>query len=146
MSKVSHLPKNVPSKELPIKLKVKGSVTGHSYEGDFIVTVPGVRESNRIGNEVARLGDGIPFEMLDGNTQKLNNALAFLKVVIKTGPAWFINTADDEKEEGMDYGLDTMDINVPIQLFRQADKAIKGWHEALKGQPKEAETPNEPKV
>lgn len=144
MSKVSHLPKNVPTKELPFKLKVKGYVNkDHTYEGDFVVMVPGVRESTRIGIEIARLGDGVPFEMLDNNTQKLNNAIAFLKVTLKSGPAWFVNTQDDEAEEGMDYGLDTMDINVPIQVFKLADKAIKGWYETLKGQPKDVS--DEPK-
>ena len=59
MSRVSHLPKNVPSKEIPFKFKVKGSVNvNHTYEGDFVVKVPGVREMSKIGVELARLNDG----------------------------------------------------------------------------------------
>lgn len=135
MSRVSHLPKAVPSKELPFKFKAKGSITGHSYSGDFIALVPQVRQMSRIGVELARLNDGIPFELLDKNTAALNNAIAFLKVCLKEAPAWFTNSPDDPREEGMDFGLDTEDINVPVEIFRQADALIKGWYELLKGQP-----------
>jgi hypothetical protein len=90
---------------------------------------------SRIGVELARLGDGVPFELLDKNTATLNNAIAYLKVLLKDGPAWFMNSADDEKEEGMDYGLDTSDINVPVEIFRKANVQINKWHESLQGQP-----------
>jgi len=137
MSKVSHLPKNVPSKELPFKIKVKGSVSGHSYTGDFVVRVPGVRAMGQIGVELARLNDGIPLEHLDKNTARLHNSLAYLKVALIKGPKWFVNTLDDAEEEGMDYGLDTDDINVPIEIFRKADKMVQDWYESLNGQPKD---------
>lgn len=137
MSRVSHLPKSIPSKELAFKFKAKGSTTNHSYSGDFVVVVPQARQMSRIGVEIARLGDGIPFEALDKNTAALNNAIAFLRVCIKEGPAWFVNSRSDEREEGMDYGLDTDDINVPVEIFRQADALIKGWYDSLKGQPDE---------
>lgn len=138
MSKVSHLPKNIPSKELPFQVKVKGSTTGHHYSGDFIVVVPGVREMSKVGVELGRLNDGVPFEVLDGNTQRLNNAIAFLKVNLKEAPAWFVNDPTDEKEDGMSYGLDTHDVNVPVQIFRAADKEIKAWYDSLKGQPEDS--------
>jgi hypothetical protein len=137
MSRVSHLPKSVPSKELAFKFKAKGSTTGHPYSGDFVVVVPQVRQMSRIGVELARLSDGVPFESLDKNTAALNNAIAFLKVCLKEGPAWFMNSPRDEKEEGMDYGLDTEDVNIPVEIFRQADAAVKGWYDSLKGQPDE---------
>lgn len=136
MSKVSHLPKSVPSKELPFKIKIKGSATGHLYEADFTVVVPGGREMGRIGLELSRLNEGIPYESLDQSTANLHNAIAFLKVLLKEAPPWFRNSSTDEAEEGMDYGLDTVDINVPITIFREADKKVKEWYKSLKGQPK----------
>lgn len=137
MSRVSHLPKSIPSKELPLKFKVKGAITGHTYAGDFVIVVPQPRQMSRIGVELARLNDGVPFESLDSNTAALNNAIAFLRVCVKEGPAWFVNTREDEKEEGIDYGLDTDDINVPVELFKQADALVKGWYDSLKGQPED---------
>ncbi len=145
MSRVSHLPKSVPSKDLAFKFKTKGSTTGHAYSGDFIVIVPQTRQMSRIGVELARLGDGIPFESLDKNTAALNNAIAFLKVCIKEGPAWFMNMPSDPREEGMDFGLDTEDVNVPVEIFRQADNLVKGWYESLKGQPEDGAA-SEPKA
>ena len=135
MSKVSHLPKSVPSKLLPFKIDVKGGVTGHRYEGHFVVSVPEVRDMSRIGIELAKLNDGVPFELLDSNTRAINNAIAFLKACLREGPAWFVNATEDEGEEGIDFGLATVDANVPIEVFRAADKAIKGWNDSLKGQP-----------
>lgn len=139
MSKVSHLPKSIPSKELPFKIKLKGSVTNHPYEGDFMVVVPTVKEMGKIGLELARLNGGIPLDSLDTSTANLHNAIAYLKVLLKTGPAWFMNEGSDEVEEGMDYGLDTLDVNVPVTIFREADKKIKDWYKSLKGQPKSEE-------
>lgn len=138
-SKVSHLPKNIPAKEIPLKIKIKGSVSRWPYEGNFVIKVPTTREMSQIGLELAKISDGIPFEMLDKNTAYFNNAIAFLKVVIKDGPAWFVNKIDDEEEEGMDYGLDTLDANVPMEIFKKAEKAVEKWHAALKGQPNEEE-------
>ena len=136
MSKVSHLPKSIPSKEIPFKVKLKGSATGHPYEGDFTVIVPTVREMGKIGLELARLNGGLSLDSLDSSTATLHNAVAYLKVLLKTGPAWFFNDAGNEAEEGMDYGLDTIDINVPVTIFREADKKVKDWYKSLKGQPK----------
>lgn len=137
MSKVSHLPKTIPSKEIPFKFKGKGAVTQHKYEGDFVVSVPGGREMSRIGIELAKINDGIPLEMLDRSTASLNNAIAYLRVALKTGPAWFINSAADEQEEGIDFGMDTVDVNIPIDIFMQANAAVQGWYKSLKGQPKD---------
>lgn len=137
MSRVSHLPKNVPSKEIPLKFKAKGSTSKFTYEGDFVVKVPSVREYSRVGVELARLNDGMPLESLDKSTASINNAVAFLTVLVVKGPAWFVNSPDDEDEDGMNYGLDTMDLNIPVELFRQANKAIEKWHKDLKGQPLE---------
>jgi hypothetical protein len=139
MSKVSHLPKTVPSKEIPFKIKVKGAVNkDHTYEGDFVVRVPETRQMSQMGIELARLNDGVPLEMLDRNTRNINNAIAYLKVNLVKGPAWFVNNMEDSVEEGMDYGLDTLDINVPIAIFQEADKLISKWHKSLRGQPTES--------
>jgi hypothetical protein len=132
MSRISHLPKNIPNKEIPFKIKVKGSISKKVYEGDFIVSIPTVRDMSKIGVELSRLSDGIPFEMLDKTTAGINNAVAFLKVTLKDAPAWFINPAEDSEEEGMDYGLDTVDMNVPIEIFAEAQKATSKWYKNLR--------------
>lgn len=138
MSKVSHLPKRVPPKEIPFKLKIKGSVNkDHTYEGDFVVKVPMTREVGQIGIELAKLSDGIPLHMLDKSTATLNNAVAYLRVSLVEAPKWFTNSPDDEDEEGISYGLDTLDFNIPIEVFRAADKAVKAWYKALRQQPEE---------
>jgi hypothetical protein len=137
MSKVSHLPKNIPSKELPFSIKIKGAVSGFSYSGDFVVRVPGVREQGRIGVEMARLNEGIPSESLDHNTRYIHNAIAYLRVLLIQAPKWFTNTPSDEDEDGMDYGLETDDWNVPIEVFEKAKKAVTAWQKSLKGQPSE---------
>lgn len=136
MSKVSHLPKNVPSKEIPFAYSGKGNLTGHEYSGDFVVKVPDARALSRIGLELAKLGQGVPFEHLDENTQKLHNALAYIRTVVVEAPNWFRNTPEDAKEPGMDFGLAADDLNVPIEIFLEADKKIEGWKNALKGIPK----------
>lgn len=141
MSKVSHLPKSVPNKELPFSLKVKGSSSGHPYEGDFVVKVPGVREMGKIGIELARLNEGVPLESLDRSTATLHNAIAFLKVALIVGPKWFKNDKLDETEEGMDFGLDTDDVNVPIEIFKKAEGLVSDWHKSLRGAP-DAEAQN----
>lgn len=139
MSKVSHLPKSVPSKEIPFSIKIKGAVNkDHSYEGTFVVRVPEARQMGQLGIELAKLNDGVPLEMLDRNTRNLHNAIAYLKTNLVQAPKWFKNSRDDEDEEGMDYGLDTMDLNVPVEIFQQADKAVVKWHKSLKGQPVES--------
>ena len=141
MSRTSHLPKNVPFKELPFSLNVKGSSTGFAYTGDFVVKVPSVRETGRIGVELARLSDGVPLEALDNSTANLHNAIAFLRVCLVSAPKWFTNTAEDDGEEGMDFGLDTHDFNVPVEIFKKANKLVLEWNKALKGQPKDEEAP-----
>jgi hypothetical protein len=132
MSRISNLPKNLPSKEIPFSIKIKGSVSGKQYTGDFVVSIPTVREMSKIGVEVARLSEGIPLEMLDKTTAGINNAVGFLKVTLKSAPAWFTNAADDASEEGMDYGLDTLDMNIPVEIFSQAQKSMSNWYKALK--------------
>lgn len=138
MSKISHLPKSVPHKDLPFKFKLKGSVNkDHTYEGDFVVRVPTGREMGRIGIEVAKLNDGIPLEMIDRGTANLHNSIAFLKVCLIQGPKWFMNTPNDPDEEGMDFGLDTLDVNIPLQIFKKANDLVSSWHKALRGSPNE---------
>lgn len=139
MSKISNLPKKVPNKELPFTFKCTGATTGHSYEGSFVVKVPGVRETSKIGIALARLNDGVPFESLDRSTAFLHNAIAFLSVCLVDGPKWFLNSADDPREEGMSFGMDTDDFNVPIGIFQEAEKLVSTWNAAL-------QNPETPKV
>lgn len=137
MSKISHLPKSVPPKEIPFSLKIKGSNTKFQYTGDFVVKVPNLREMTQIGVELGRLNNGVPLELLDRSTANMHNAIAFLKVALIKGPNWFMNQANDKDEEGMEYGLDTIDVNVPMEIFRKADKCLTEWYKALDGQPKD---------
>lgn len=139
MSKVSHLPKSVPSKEIPFKLDIYGSTfTKHRYKGDFTVRVPGVKEMTQIGVEIARLNDGVAFEHLDEDTRLLTHAIATLRVCLVSAPAWFQNRSDDPNEEGMDYGRETLDANVPVLVYAEANRLVKEWRASLQGQSKEA--------
>ena len=124
MSKVGHLPKTVPSKELSFQFKGTGNTYNVDYEGHFVVKVPGVRELSRHGIELARLNAGVRQEHLDNITATLNNALAALRVFLIECPDWF-------KE--MDYGLDTDDYNIPIEIFQEADRLISEWRDSLQG-------------
>lgn len=136
MSKISHLPKTLPGKELPFNFKGTGDTTGHKYEGSFVVKVPSVRDISKIGIELAKINDGVPVELLDNMTAALNRAIAFLSVCIVEGPAWFTNNPEDGQEEGMAYGMETLDLNVPIEIYKEADKLVAGWHDKLKQRPK----------
>lgn len=143
MSRISNLPKNVPTKELPFHFKAKGRPSGFTYEGDFVVEVPSVRDMSAIGVELAKLNGGVKFESLDVSTANLNNAIAYLKVALKKSPNWFSNSSDDPDEEGIDYGLDTIDLNIPVEIFRKAEKLVAEWYKTLRGEPKDekASTP-----
>lgn len=134
MSKVSNLPKMLPSKDLPFDCKITGSTTDHKYSGSFVVEVPTTRQWTAIGVETAKLSGGIPPDMLDSTTFSLNRAIAFLSVCLKEAPDWFVN-APEENKPGISYGLDTLDMNVPIEVWKKADSLIDGWHSALKAQP-----------
>ena len=138
MAAKTALPKAIPSKELPFSVKLTGSTTGQSYEGDFVVKVPSVRDMSKIGIFLAKLGFGVPFEDLDTSTQILNNAVAFLQACLLEAPGWFRNAETDPKTPGMAYGLDTFDVNVPVEIFRQANTLVEGWREALKTPAKSA--------
>ena len=129
MSKVGHLPKTVPSREIPFQFKGTGSTTDDKYEGSFTVKVPGVREVSQQGVELARINGGVPQESLDYITATLNNALASLSVYLIDAPEWF--TKD------MESGMETLDYNIPIEIFKQADQAISDWRQSLKGELKD---------
>jgi len=135
MSKVAHLPKNVPSKDIPFSIKVKGSITGFEYGGDFVVKVPTGREISRMGVELARLNMGLLNEELDPSTATFHNAIAFLKTCLSECPEWFKNAPGD-KVEGISYGLDSVDANVTIEIFKTANEKVGDWHKSLMGQPK----------
>ena len=128
MSKIAGLPKSLPSKEIPFSVKIKGSFSKHTYTGDFTVKVPSVAEISRIGVELARLNDGVPLEALDISTGNLNNCIAFLKVTLKDAPEWFTDGV-----EGLDYGLNTLDVNVAPEVFKKANDLIEGWQKKVRG-------------
>lgn len=125
---MANLPKALPSKEIPFNFKSLGITTKRSYEGTFTVNVPSVRDMSRIGVELSRINDGVPLELLDRSTAALNNALAFLKISLKEAPKWFTDT---EQEGGMGHGMDTLDVNVPIEIFKQANELVGNWHKSL---------------
>jgi len=133
MSTKTTLPKTIPSKELSFSIKITGSTTAHQYEGDFIVKVPSVRDMSKIGVFLAKLNCGVPFEDLDRSTASLNNAIAFLQACLIEAPKWFTNAEDSDKDPGMAYGLDTLDVNVPVDIFSKANALVQDWHNALKG-------------
>lgn len=126
MTKSTSPMKSMPSTEIPFKFTGKGKITKKSYNGDFLVKVPRVRDMSRIGIELARLNEGVPLEYLDQATANLNNAIAFLKVTVLECPDWFSSS-----DKGMDFGMETLDYNIPIELFRQADKVISDWQKQL---------------
>jgi len=133
MSKVSKLPKTLPSKNLPFTFKGVGSTTNHKYSGEFVVKVPSTRELSQIGIETAKLSGGVPADYLDTVTATLNKAIAFLSVCLVEAPNWFKNTPEDAHEEGMSFGLDTFDVNIPAEIFKQANDLVQQWHDTLKG-------------
>ena len=132
MSKVASLPKTLPTKDLPFECKITGSATGRKYSGSFVVQVPGTRQLIAIGVETAKLSGGVPPDLLDANTYTLNRSIALLSACLVEAPEWFTNGPDDQKP-GMSYGLDTFDLNVPIEVSKAADALIDKWHEELKG-------------
>lgn len=127
MSKVDHLPKTLPSREIPFTYSGVGEVTQLPYKGNFVVKVPTVRNISEMGIEAAKLSGGMS-EWLDVNTKIINNAVAFLKTCLVECPKWF---------EEMDYGLDTDDINVVAGIFTQAEELVEKWKRDLKGQPED---------
>lgn len=133
MSKISHLPKTLPPKELPFEFQGIGDLSGHKYSGSFVVRVPTNRDLLSIGTENARLANGVSMELLENGAAVFNRAIAFLKVCLIDAPAWFINSPDHPNEEGISYGLDSYDINIPIEIFKLAEEKVQGWHNTLKG-------------
>ena len=131
MSNNNALPSTIPSKEIPFTLQIIGSTTQHTYNGDFIVKVPSVRDMSRVGVCLARLNFGVSMSDLDTSTANLNNAIAFLQVCLVDAPKWFTNAAE-AKEPGISFGLDTLDINVPVEIFRKANELVDAWHVSLK--------------
>jgi hypothetical protein len=129
MEKIKGLPKSLPPKELPFSISLKGSFnTNHTYVGDFVVRVGGTREMSRMGLELAKLNRGVKFEDLDLGTAILHNSIAFLKAYLVEAPEWFTSPS------GMDYGLDTMDTNIPLEIFAEAEKQILQWKESVRGE------------
>ena len=121
----------VPSKHIPFRISVVGETTGKRYEGDFIVSVPSVGDISRIGVELSRLNQGLPVEFLDENTATINTSLAFLRVALKDAPAWFVNLEDDKKAPGMNFGMDTLDYNIPREIFMAANAKVMAWRKAI---------------
>lgn len=133
MSRVQHLPKKLPSREIPFVFSCEGAVTGEDYSDDFTVLVPDVAMMGRVGIEFAKLNGGVASEMLDGGTYMLHNAVAWLRVCLVDPPAWFV-------EDG--YGLYILDTNVSLKLFTEANGKVQEWKNKLRGQPKDAESDN----
>lgn len=125
MSKIEGLVKSLPSREIPFSIKVDGIVTKQTYKGDFVVRVPLSRDMSKIGVEIAKLNGGVKFSDLDDGTAMLHNAVAFLKILLSESPEWFW------KEDEMDYGLNTLDANVSVEIFLEAEKLIKNWKKTL---------------
>lgn len=125
MSKIEHLPKAIPPREIPFKIDLKGLVTGDRYKGDFVVRVPLSRDMSKIGVELAKLNDGVRFEDLDAGTAMLHNSVAFLRILLERSPDWFW------KEEELDYGLNTLDVNICVEIFLKAEKLVKDWKKDL---------------
>jgi hypothetical protein len=132
MSKINNLPKTLPEKEMPFEYSGVGELTQHKYTGSFVVRVPSTREISKIGIEVAKLSGGVPPDLLDNATIALNRAIAFLSVCLVESPAWFCNSPDDEQEAGISYGLDSHDLNIPIEIYKKADELVEGWHQKLR--------------
>ena len=132
MSKIySNLPRAIPPKEIPFTVEITGSTTGFKYTGDFTVKVPTVKDMSRIGVLIARLNCGVQFNDLDTSTANLHNAIAYLQACLVDAPKWFINNENDD-EPGIAYGLDTLDVNIPVLIFKKADALVSDWHAALK--------------
>lgn len=135
MSKISNLPKTLPEKKIPFEYEGEGETTGHKYKGSFVVQVPQTREISQMGIELAKLCGGIPADLLDSRTGALNRAIAFLSVCLVDAPAWFVNSPDNEEEAGVSYGLDSHDLNIPIEIYKKADELVEGWHQKLRQKP-----------
>lgn len=136
MSKIEGLAKQLPPLEIPFKIKSTGNVSYKNYEGDFVVHVPLVKDMSRIGIELAKLNDGVPHSDLDLGTALLHNAVAYLRVLLVESPDWFW------KPDEMDFGMNTLDSNVAIDVFNEADEKVKAWKDALK--PKEEKADEKP--
>jgi len=127
MSKIKGLPKTLPAREIPFSISIKGAFSEHLYEGDFVVKVGGTKEMSQMGLELAKLNRGVKFEDLDMGTAILHNSIAFLRAYLTEAPEWFTSS------EGMDYGMDTMDTNVPIEIFSKADNLVAEWKLKVRG-------------
>jgi len=141
MKKIEGLPKSIPAKELPFKFEGKGTLTGHTYSGDFVAKVPDSGRMSRIGIELAKLNGGVKFEDLDIGTAMLHNAIAYLRVVLIEAPEWFTDS-----EEGLDYGMNTLDPNIPIMIFSQAEELITNWRQSVMGVKIEPKSKGKPTV
>jgi len=127
MTKSKNLPTTLPPKEITFSLSVKGSVTKQEFSGDFMVKIPTVRDMSRIGIELAKLNGGVKFEHLDPDTAILNNGVAYLRVLLVEAPKWFI------EPEQLDYGMNTVDSNIVMEVFNAAQEKVNNWYKALKG-------------
>lgn len=120
------LPQVLPPKEIPFSIDMVGSRTGSKYEGNFVVKIPTVKDMSRIGLELAKLNGGVRFEDLDRNTAVLNNAIAYLRVLLIDSPKWFVDV-----NEG-DCGLNMLDVDVVGAIFSQAEEKISEWYEIIR--------------
>lgn len=133
---MQQLPSSLPPKELPFTLEIEGSVTGKKYSGNFIVTVPKVQDMGRIGVEIAKLTGGIPLHQLPQETAILFNAVAYLKVLLIMAPDWFVQSGE------LDYGMNTLDPNIVIEVFNSAREKVDGWYLLIRPKAPEEEKVN----
>lgn len=124
----TNFPKKIPNREIPFTVTSKGEITQREYQGNFVVKVPTGRDRSQIGIKLAQLNGGVPFEALDQNTALYHNALAFLAVLLQEAPSWF---TDSPEKEGMGYGLDTLDLNVVMDIFTEANGRVVEWQQNL---------------
>ena len=119
MSEITKLLKDLPPKEIPFSFKEVGSKTKIEYEGNFVIKVPSMKDQSRIGVELAKLGMGMSYNQLDEATAMLNNAIATLSVVVIEAPNWFT--------QEMEFGLNTIDINIPLKLYSKVSELLDKW-------------------
>jgi hypothetical protein len=97
------------------------------------VRVPSGRDVSRLGIELAKLNCGLSLSDLEDTIALLHNAIAYSKACLIEAPTWFTNTPENEKEPGINYGLDSPDLNVVIEVFQTASAKVNEWHTTIYG-------------
>lgn len=77
--------------------------------GVFIVIFPRVKDLESISRITAMRLKGLPVESFDANSYSLIQQVAYLDVVVKSGPAWFENAK--KEVQGFSFG------DIPSQKF-----------------------------